>query len=143
MPKCQPFNRDQISSENSKPRWSCRQQKGEIIANYWQNRKHLVFLIKPLGLLQSYLCTRFDRSIINGSFSSWNEVITGVPQGAILDSLLFNVFLNDIFVFISKYQLCNYADNKTLYKSGKYMKKIKNGLEMDFMILHKCFAKIT
>ena len=85
------------------------------------------------------LINRFQRSIINGSFSSWNEVITGVPQGSILVPLLFNIFLSDIFLFISKCQLWNYADNNALYKSGKKLQKIKNDLEMDFMILHKCF----
>ena len=81
----------------------------------------------------------FHRSIINGSFSSWNEVITGVPQGSVLGPLLFNIFLNDIFLFISKCQLSNYADDNTLYKSGKNMRKIKNDLEMDFIILRKWF----
>ena len=50
-----------------------------------------------------------------------------------------NIFLNDIFLFISKCQLCNYADGNTLYKSWKNMRKIKNDLEMGFMILHKRF----
>ena len=94
---------------------------------------------QALNLLQNHLCNRFQRSIVNGSFSSWNEVIAGVPQGSILGPLLFNIFLNDIFLFISKCQLCNYADDNTLYKSGKNMQKIKNDLEMDFMILHKWF----
>ena len=80
---------------------------------------------QALSLLQSYLRKRFQRSIINGSFSSWNEVIAGVPQGSILGPLLFNIFLNDIFLFISKYQLCNYADDNTLYKSGKNYRKLK------------------
>ena len=88
------------------------------------------FSNQALRSLQSYLCNRFQRSIINGSFSSWNEMITGVPQGSILGPLLFNIFLNDIFLFISKCQLCNYADDNTLYKSGKNMQKIKNDLEM-------------
>ena len=74
------------------------------------------FSKKTLSLLQSYLCNRFQRSIINGSFSSWNEVITGVTQGSILGPLLFKIFLNDFFLFISKCQLCNYADDNTLYK---------------------------
>ena len=72
--------------------------------------KAYVFSDQALSLLQSYLCNRFQRSIINGSFSSWNEVITGVPQGSILGPLLFLKFLNDIFLVFSKCQLCNYAD---------------------------------
>ena len=46
--------------------------------------------------------------------------MTGVPQGSILGPLPFDIFLNGIFLFISKCQLCNYADDNTLYKSGKY-----------------------
>ena len=97
------------------------------------------FSNQALSLLQSYLCNRFQRSIINGSFIKCNEVITGVPQGSILCPLLFNILFNDIFLFISKCQLCNYADDNTLYKSGINLQKIKNDLQMDFMILHRWF----
>ena len=96
------------------------------------------FSNQALRLLQSYLCSRFQRSIINGSFSGQNEVITVITQGSILGPLLFDILLN-IFLFISKCQLCNDADDNTLYKSGKNMRKIKNDLKMDFMILHKWF----
>ena len=51
---------------------------------------------QALSLLQSYRCNRFQRSIINGYFSNWNEVITGVLHGSILGPLLFNIFLNYI-----------------------------------------------
>ena len=51
-----------------------------------------------LKLKQNYLCNRQQRI----SFSDWTEVITGVPQGYILVPLPFNIFVNDMFMFISK-----------------------------------------
>ena len=47
-----------------------------------------------------------------------------------------NIYLNDISLLISKCQPCNYAN-----ESGKNMEKIKNNLEMVFMILPKWFHK--
>ena len=107
---------------------------------------------QALNLLQSYLCSRFHRSIINGSFSSWNKVITGVPQGSILGPLLFSIFLSDIFLFISKCQLYNYVDDTTLYKSGKKyaenQKRSGNGFHENDKVLnpgqcHYCSCKIS
>ena len=83
------------------------------------------FSNQVLRLLQSYLCNRFQKSIINGSFSSWNEVIIEVSQGSILGPLLFNIFLNDIFLFISKYQLCNYAMTALSINQEKICIKLK------------------
>ena len=82
--------------------------------------------------MQNYLCNRQQRISINASFSDWTEVITGVPKGSILGPLLFNIFLNDIFMFISKCNLSIYADDNALYSTGKELNWIRRKLEMEF-----------
>ena len=62
------------------------------------------FFRTSLKLMQNYLCNRQQRISINGSFSDWTDVIAAFPQGSTLGPLLFHIFLNDIFMFISK---CN------------------------------------
>ena len=42
-------------------------------------------------------------------------------------------------MFISKCNLCNYADDKTLYSTGKDLNRITGNLEMEFMTLHQWF----
>ena len=57
------------------------------------------FSIESLKLINSYLTERKQRVKMNDQFSSWLDIIVGVPRGSILGWLLFNIFLCDMFLF--------------------------------------------
>ena len=68
-----------------------------------------------LKFIHDYLKNRKQRTKVNGSYSSWKDLKYGVPQGSILGPLLFNIFLNDIFFFLNKTSIANYADDNTTH----------------------------
>ena len=72
------------------------------------------FDMNTVALLFSYLKNRKKSVRIKTNYSSFLELLSGVPQGSIPETLLFNIFLNDLFLFIKKASLHNYADDNTL-----------------------------
>ena len=77
---------------------------------------------------------------VNGSFSSWKSVARGVPQGSVLGPLLFNIYINDLLIFIQDSDKCNYADDTTIYTCNKNLDSIVHKLENDSTIALKWFA---
>ena len=67
-------------------------------------------------------------------------IIKGVPQGSILGSIMFNIFLNDIFSFVKESNLYNYADDNTLSKSDKSLEIVIKALQDDSKSLIRWFA---
>ena len=75
------------------------------------------FGMKSLQFLHNYLTNRKQRVKIESSFSAWETVIRGLQQGSVPDPLLFNIFINDHFMFLDGENLCNFADENTIFKS--------------------------
>ena len=95
---------------------------------------------KPsLKLMHSYLNCRKQKVKINSDFSTWREIISGVPQGSVLGPLLFNIFINDLFLFVVNSDVCNFADGNTLSIADLSIDEIINRLQGDIHILQKWF----
>ena len=65
------------------------------------------FTLPALKLIHDCLSDRKQRTRVNNWYSTWFEILFGVPQGFLLVSLLFNVFLVDLFFILNKIDAAN------------------------------------
>ena len=98
------------------------------------------FSFAALRLIHSYLTNRKQRTKVNSSYSSWEEILFGVPQGSILGPLLFNVFLCDMFFVMNDFDFASYADGNTPYVSTDSIEVVIRILENDSIKLFKWFS---
>ena len=98
------------------------------------------FSLNAPRLVHSYLTNRKQRTKINTKYSSWEEILFGVPQGSILGVLLFNVFLCDLFFIMNESEFASYAHDNTSYTSGQNIDNVIRTFENDSVRLFKWFS---
>ena len=73
---------------------------------------------KTLKWVDSFLCFRQQRVVVNGVKTDWAPVLSGVPQGTVLGPLLFSLYINDISSDIGS-EIRLFADNCVCYREIK------------------------
>ena len=92
-------------------------------------------------MIYNYLSGRKQRVKLNGSFSTWRETFAGVTQGSVLGPLLFNLYINDLFLIVTDTAVCNFADDISIFAADRQLDKVLERLETDALILSKWFPE--
>ena len=87
------------------------------------------FTYESLKLINSYLTDRKHRTKINSSYSSFLDLLIGVPQGSILGPLLFNIYISDLFLFLGDDNVVSYADDTTPYAMKENGSQVLNEIK--------------
>ena len=73
---------------------------------------------KTIEWIDTFLCFRKQRVVVNGVKSDWAPVVSGVPQGTVLGPLLFSLHVNDIMSDIES-EIRLFADDCVCYREIK------------------------
>ena len=80
--------------------------------------------------IEEFLKNRIQRVVVNGSFSSYKKVTSGIPQDSVLAPILFVIFINDLPEVIQT-AVSLYADDSKLLgrvKSVEHVNKLQSSL---------------
>ena len=85
------------------------------------NHAALLFKLRQFGvggaflsIISEFLSNRLQRVVVDGHYSEYRNVISGVPQGSVLGPLLFILYTHDMWFGLEN-KLVAYADDATLF----------------------------
>ena len=81
-----------------------------------------------LNIHLDYLTFRKQRTKVGSAYNKWSKIRRIIPQESILGPILFNIFINDTFRMIEQSDICDFADDNTLYPCGERLTGIKENL---------------
>ena len=97
------------------------------------------FSLKAATFIYSYLKRRKQNVKIDDVFSSFQTLLSGVPQGSVLGPILFNIFLNDLLNVLTKSNLYNFADDNTISAKANNIEDLLKILQEESELAVKWF----
>ena len=70
---------------------------------------------KTLNWIKAFLSGRQQRVVVNGTFSTWQNVTSGIPQGLVLSPALFTIYINSLPEAVES-ELYLFGDDAKLYR---------------------------
>ena len=89
------------------------------------NHHALLYKLRSIGfggpiydILSQFLSNRKQRVCVDGKFSAFQPVVSGVPQGSVLGPILFILYTSDMWNGLEN-KIVSYADDTTVYAEVK------------------------
>ena len=115
----------------SSGRFSLIKKAFDIVNHNVLIKKLQVYKFDSIALdwVTSYLSNRKQCIINNDIKSPLEDITVGVPQGSVLGSVLFLLFINDLPLFIKETYLDIYADDSTVHTAKKSKTVVQTRLQ--------------
>ena len=77
------------------------------------SHRSLLFKLKSIGvggsvlsICREFLSNRRQRGVVDGATSEWIPIVSGVPQGSMLETLLFIFYASEMFELFGEQTIC-------------------------------------
>ena len=88
--------------------------------------------VSTIAWIRDYLTNRQQRVFANDTYSTYQGITQGVPQGSVLGPLFYIIYANDLADTLKNCKMAMYADDTVLYISDKdfnmSVKKMQNDI---------------
>ena len=87
-----------------------------------------------LNLIHNYFSNRKHRKKKKSSYSDWYDIVMGVPQSIVnLWSIIIQLFINDLTLFIERTNISSFADGNATYSCHNDLKTVQENLKYDMV----------